>query len=111
MIFLYSQFLTLFPASPSPFLSPRYLPVDLWCKIKTLQKQPHPLRPWQRQLEGIIAEHNTFKQEVGLLRQLVEKVTNNDMCNCQEEEFGVDDNDVRSIRKLILHELESQGVR
>jgi hypothetical protein len=38
------------------------------------------------------------KWEVGLLRQLVEKTTNNDVCNREEEEFRAEDNDARSIR-------------
>jgi hypothetical protein len=37
------------------------------------------------------------KWEVGLLRQLVEKTTNSDTCNREEEEFGAEDDDARSI--------------
>ena len=57
-------------------------------------------------LKGIIAKPDTIKWEVGLLRQPIEKITSNNVCNCEEGEFGVDDDDARSIRTIILHELE-----
>jgi hypothetical protein len=45
-------------------------------------------------------------REVGPLRQLVEKTTNHDACNRQEEEFGAGDDDARSIWTMVPHELE-----
>jgi hypothetical protein len=47
-------------------------------------------------LTSVIAEHDAIKREVGLLRQLVEKTTNNDARN--REEFSAEDDDARSIR-------------
>jgi hypothetical protein len=40
------------------------------------------------------------------LRQLVEKTTSNDVRNREEEDFGAGDDDVRSIRTFVPHELE-----
>jgi hypothetical protein len=62
-----------------------------------------------RTLEGVIAEHDAIKREVGLLRALVEKTTNNDARNHEreEEEFGAADDDARRIGTIIPHELES----
>jgi hypothetical protein len=57
-----------------------------------------------RALEGVISERDTIKREVELLRQLVEKTTNNG-ANREEEEFGAGDDDA-SIRTIVLHELE-----
>src|SRR5882762_1534334 len=72
-------------------------------------------------LEGVIAEHDAIKDEIGVLRELVEKVTtamssgdNGDGWNHEEkgeEGFGgpsaeVDDDDSRSIRTIVWHKLE-----
>jgi hypothetical protein len=70
---------------------------------------------------GVIPEHDAIKREIGVLRELVKNSTttkspgdNGDGRNHQEEgekEFGgasakVDDHDSRSIRTIVLHELE-----
>lgn len=59
-----------------------------------------------RALEGVITEHDAIKREVGLLRQLVEETTSNDVRNREEEEFGAGDDDARSVRTMVLDELE-----
>jgi len=74
-----------------------------------------------RSLEGIIAEYDAIKREIGSLRERVEKTTttksSGDNVNGQnrgeegEEAFGgasaeVDDNDSRSIRTIVPHELK-----
>ena len=56
-------------------------------------------------LEGVIFEHDAIKREVELLRQLVERTTNNAACNREEEDFGAGDDDT-SIRTIVPHELE-----
>jgi hypothetical protein len=57
-------------------------------------------------LEGVIAEHNAIKREVGLLRQLVEKLCAMHDGEREDEDFGgsagsggggLDDDDARSI--------------
>jgi len=61
-------------------------------------------------LEGIIAKHDTIKHEIGLLRQLMEKSTYHQCDQEQEEVFSAEtvgaDDDTRSIRTIIPHELE-----
>jgi hypothetical protein len=68
-----------------------------------------------RTLEGVIAEHDAIKREIGLLRLLVKKSTHRRRDRDQEhehEEFGAglgargDDDDSRSIRTIVPHELE-----
>jgi hypothetical protein len=74
-----------------------------------------------RTLEGVIAEHDPIKREIGALRELVEKgaatKSSGDHVDTQnreqerEEEFGgvsaeVDDDDSRSIWTIVPHELE-----
>jgi hypothetical protein len=59
-----------------------------------------------RALEGVITERDAIKQEVGLLRQLIEKMINNDARSCEEEELDAGDDDTRSIGAIIPHELE-----
>jgi hypothetical protein len=54
----------------------------------------------------VFAEHDAIKREVGVLRQLVEKSGTR-----EDEEFGAaggtsDDDDARSIRTIVPHELE-----
>jgi hypothetical protein len=49
-------------------------------------------------LEGVIAEHDATKWEVGLLRRFVEKTTSNDAHNREEEECGAGNDEARSIR-------------
>jgi len=59
-----------------------------------------------RALEGVFAEQDAIKREVGLLCQLVEKTT----ATAAREEDGdggaSDDDDARSIRTIVPHELE-----
>jgi hypothetical protein len=62
-----------------------------------------------RALEGVIAECNAIKQEVGLLRQLIEKMTNNYVCSREEEELGAGDDDAIVPRELERVEEEDEG--
>jgi hypothetical protein len=68
-----------------------------------------------RALEGVIAEHDAIKCEIGILRELVEKTTttnssgDNENGQNREEEVGgtsakVDDDDSRGIQTIVLHE-------
>jgi hypothetical protein len=52
-----------------------------------------------RTLEGVIAEHDAIKREVELLKQL-------DARNSEEEQFGAGNDDARSIRTIVRHELK-----
>jgi len=62
-----------------------------------------------RALETVFTEHDAIKCEVGVSRQLVEK---GGARNREDEEFGtaggycLDDDDARSIRTIVPHELE-----
>lgn len=61
-----------------------------------------------RALETVFTEHDAIKCEVGVSRQLVEK---GGARNREDEEFGTaggtsDDDDARSIRTIVPHELE-----
>jgi hypothetical protein len=73
-----------------------------------------------RALEGVIAEHDAITREISKLRELVEKMTMKSLGGSDngwksgeegEEEFGgvtaeVNDDDSRSIRTIVPHELE-----
>jgi len=67
-----------------------------------------------RALEGVFAEHNPIKREVGLLKELVEKTSGRDFREAAqetEEDFDgagarSEDDDARSIRTMVPHELE-----
>jgi len=67
-----------------------------------------------RTLEGVFAEQDTLKREVGLMGQLVEKTSDRDLRETprepEEEDFGSagarsEDDDARSIRTIVSHEL------
>ena len=82
--------------SRPPKVAPSVLPAVL--AFTNLQSQLHDTQTSLTNhinkvhaLKGIIAEPDTIKWEVGLLRQPIEKITSNDVCNCEEGEFGVDD--------------------
>jgi hypothetical protein len=63
-----------------------------------------------RAVEGVIAEHDAIKRQLGLLRELVEKNTRNNARNHeqQEDEFGAADDDARSIRTHGLESVEKE---
>jgi hypothetical protein len=96
-------------SSSSPALS------DLQTQLHDIQSSLANHVENVRALEGVIAENDAIRREVGLLRQLVEKSGTARDGEREEEDFGSvagvggggsDDDDARSICTIILHELE-----
>jgi hypothetical protein len=87
---------------PEPSTSPPALLVELQSQLHETQTSLATHVDKVRALETVFAEHDAIKREVGVLRQLVEK---------RDGDFAAagtldDDDDARSIRTIVPHELE-----
>ncbi|KIM79867.1 hypothetical protein PILCRDRAFT_823052 [Piloderma croceum F 1598] len=90
---------------PEPSTSPPALLAELQSQLHDTQSSLANHVDKVRALETVFAEHDAIKREVGVLRQLVEKRDR------ENEDFGaaggaLDDDDARSIRTIVPHELE-----